>query len=148
MDGAFGLLGLRMTRPCVAVWSSVAPSSRSRRCGGDDDLEAADLGPGVGADLVAERGLGDDVEAEVVLEVLARVADDLEAQTRGDRPRARRRASVTSSCKASGVTVMIWPVSVCAASAASGLTAGNAIAAIRRPAIQPPPLHSMRWPVT
>ena len=34
----------------------------------------------MGAHLVGERGLGDDVEAEVVLELLARIADDLEAQ--------------------------------------------------------------------
>ncbi len=39
------------------------------------------LGSGVSSDLVGECCLGDYLEAEVVLEVLAGVADDLEAQT-------------------------------------------------------------------
>ena len=70
-----------MTRPCVSVWSSVAPSSRSIAAGGDDDFQAADVGSCVGTHLVGERRLRDDVEAEVVFEVLARIADDLEPQT-------------------------------------------------------------------
>ena len=76
MTGAAGRFGLRMTRPWVSVWSSVAPCSRSRSRCGDDDLETV-----VRAHLVGERGRQVLVEAEVVAEVLTGRGGDLQAQT-------------------------------------------------------------------
>ena len=108
---------------------------------------------GVRAHLVAERRLGDDVEAEVVAEVLAGVADDLEAQTEavalGLAVAQRRPAPVAPRGDGDDLTDLgrVRPA------AASGLTA-TTLSAIRSPVARarmrsryPPPLHTMRCPV-
>ena len=101
----------------------------------------------VSAHFVGERSPGDHVEAEVVAELFAGVADDLEAQTEAvavglgvaQRHEFAMRLGGDRDDQRAGGGIGF-----------SGERAHNEerYRAWRRVGQLPPPLHSMRWPVT